>query len=611
MLDTLRNSARGTAGKVIVGLITLTFVLFGAESIISIAGARAPATVNGEDISEIDFQRSLAARQQELVNQLGPEVAAQLSNSSFLQQDVLNNLVEQRLQSQLAINSGFYVGENQILNTLGDIPAFHIEGQFDQNRYLNVISANGFDHQSFLLGQQAQAAINQFQAGLALSAFSVERQHSAVAILDEQTRTFAYQAFSQNDFVEKVELTSSDVELYYSENNDRYMRSEQIDVDYFVINQQSIADEMIVTEAELATAYESYVAEQMANENREISHILFAEGDTSARALDAITRLNNGEAFSDLASELSDDVGSADFGGSLGAVVEGIYVDEFYQAAIALSEVGEVSEPVETEFGVHLIQLDALSSSNIASLDEVQSELETSIKSRKARSEFVLIKSDLADAAFSSDSIKDLADEFQSEIESSGWLERGSEFGVFAQSAAASVLFSSQVIDEGLISDVVELDNGDLLVFQQTNFEPEAVKPLAEVEELVRNELTNQAANTLMLEAIKQAAEQTTSIDDSWALVENILRTEMDVPVSLVDAAFSLAAPSAGKLTVTEVDGGEVAYVLALSDVNNPVEASDEFNARAANYFDQFSPAAQYQLVFNSTNERANIKLRQ
>ena len=130
MLDVFRNSAKGTAGKVIVGLIVITFVLFGAESIISIAGNSAPANVNGDDISERDYQRLLSSRQNELTQQFGAEMAAQLANSSFLKDEIIESLVSQKLQAQLTESLKFGISEEQVLETLTDIPAFQLEGQF-------------------------------------------------------------------------------------------------------------------------------------------------------------------------------------------------------------------------------------------------------------------------------------------------------------------------------------------------------------------------------------------------------------------------------------------------------------------------------------------------
>lgn len=610
MLDTLRNSARGTAGKIIVGLIVLTFVLFGAESIISIAGNSAPATVNGDDISEIEYQRLLASRQQELVNQFGAEMAAQLANSAFLQQDVINSLVNQTLQTQLAATLSFTVGEEQILSSLADIPAFQIDGQFDQNQYLNVLAANGYDHNSFMAAQQVQNSLTQLQAGIANSAFIVEKSVRKLAQLNAQQRSIAYKEFTVEDYVESVNLTEDDLQAYYQSNSANYVSDEQIKVNYLIVSVDDIAQQMIATDTELQSAYDSYLAEVRADETREISHILFADGDdVVAQAQQALDRINTGEDFAELASELSDDPGSAEFGGSLGVLIEGIYVDEFYDAAIALQQVGDVTGLVETEYGVHLIKLDALSSLEADSFEDKVAELTEEIQQRKARDEMLIVESQLADEAFTSDSIAQVAEQFQVDLNTSDWLTRTNSDSVFSQPNAVQSLFSLQVLEDDLISDVVRLANGDLLVLQKEDYRPEDIRPLAEVLDEVTQSLTQQRANEIMLEAIRDAAQSTLEIDDRWTVAESIVRSNDELPPAVVNAGFSLPHPQAGSISVSEVEGDNVAYVVALTQV---IEASpNENNQTAAESFaDRFTSSSQYQIVFNNALDSADIQIR-
>lgn len=610
MLEVLRSSAKGNVGKVIVGLIVVTFVLFGAESIISIAGNSAPATVNGEDISEVDFQRLMSNRQQELANQFGAEAAAQLANSPFLREEVINSLINQALQSQLASNLQLEVSDEMVMQSFADIAAFQLDGKFDQNMYLNALAGAGYSHMTFIAAQKNQYALNQMQIGLVNSAFTVDKVAERYSELNAQQREVSFYEFNADDFKADVVLSDEDLDAYYQENQQAFLSEEQVKVNYVLLTLNDIAAEIIVSENDLKAAYDSFVVEYKANEVREISHILFSDGDVEAEVAAAQARLIAGESFADLAAELSDDPGSAEFGGSLGELIPGIYVEEFYQAAIELNEAGDISAPVKTQFGTHLIKLDALSTVVVPSFDEKKDELTAQIQQEKARNEMLLVESQLSDEAFASDFIADVAESFQTSVQSSDWLTQSGNSGLFADINVISAAFSEQVVEDGLISEVVRLSNGDLIAMQKTDYQPEAVLPYEEVAESVEAAVTEQKANELMLAALASVVDQQSVTGEGWSEAILIDRSNTDLPRSVVEVAFTMAAPEAGGVSVSQAESGNVAYAVAVSDVVNVTPDEDTVLA-AQNFAQQVSGGAQYQMLFNQQRNEAKIKIRQ
>jgi peptidyl-prolyl cis-trans isomerase D len=605
MLDVFRNSAKGTAGKVIVGLIVITFVFFGADSIMSIVGNTSPATVNGEDISNDDYQRLLSSRQQELTSQFGAEVAAQLANSPFLKEEIIESLVSQKLQTQLVSQLEFDASEEQVLKTFADIPAFQLDGKFDQDMYQNILAANGFNHQTFVNAQKAQVALTQMQAGIANTAFSVDKVVDRYAELNAQTREIRYKEFNAADYEDKVTLTDEELEQYYLENDSQYLSEEQVKVKYFTVTVDGLAEEIEVTESDIESAYNSYMASLASEETREISHILFADGDDqTAEAEAALERINAGESFADLASELSDDPGSAEFGGSLGVLIPDVYVPEFYDAAIALTEEGQVSGMVTTQYGIHLIRLDALSSEAPKSLDEMRRELVADIKLQTANEEMLIVRSQLSDEAFAADYIEDVAEVFQADVIESDWLTRSGDNSVFSEAEAIEASFSTQVVDDGLISDVVRLSNGDLLVAQKVDYKPEDVKPFDEVKAEVVASLTQVKASELMKSELEDILSNDLTAVSDWTEVPALTRDSSDVPFEVTSKAFEMAVPSTA---VTE--GTDTAYAIVLESSSNP-EPSEEFVQLAQDFVEQASGGTQYQVVYNQAREAADIKIR-
>ncbi|MFQ3231611.1 SurA N-terminal domain-containing protein [Reinekea sp.] len=608
MLDTFRNSAKGTPGKIIVGLIVITFVLFGAESIMSIAGNSSPATVNGQDISEYDYQILLNRRQQELAQEYGAEAALQLSNSPFLRNEVVNSLVNEAVQSQLAVEMGFEISEQQILESIANVAAFQVNGVFDQNTYLRVLSSAGYTHQTFVAGEKKKNALSQLQAGIFGSAFNIKKSVQTLAQLDSQQRDVAYLAFNAADFEADVQVSDEEIQAYYDENSSQFMSEEKVKLSYLVISKEEIAEQAIVTEEDLQTAYESYITSVSTSSEREISHILItSQEDNTAAAQKALDRLNAGEDFAVLAKELSEDPGSAEFGGSLGKLVEGVYVAEFNTAAAELTEVGQISGLVETQYGTHIIRLDSINKQEAVPFELKQADLEVDIRDRKARDELIIIETQLADEAYATDSINDVAEAFFVEVQATDWLTRSTMNPLMADSAFQAVAFSEQVINDGVNSDVAKMANGDLVVVQKRDYLPEQVEPLNDVKSFIVANLTTEKSIELMTAAVEKTAVNGADITQ-WTLAEGITRTESTLPADVVKTAFALPKPTSVSVGSSNLD--TQAYAVAVTKVNDvSVEESDLSNAQA--WLNQMSSNSQYQIVFNSARLSADIKIRQ
>ena len=609
MLDTLRNSARGTAGKVIVTLIVLTFVLFGAQSIVSIAVNRAPATVNGEDISAADLQNSLNTRQQELTSQYGAELAAQRAGSGMLQNEVLESLISQKVQSQLATRLHFDVSDDQILKTIADVPVFQKDGKFDQDTYKSLLAANGLTHQEFIEAQKEQTEMAQMRTGIIDSAFVVNKVAQAYAQLEAQARTVQYKEFDSTDYLSSVSLNDQEIADYYNENESDYMSKEQIKVNYLVVTLASLAASQTVSDEEIQSAYDSYVKKVAEEETREISHILFAHGDEEAEAKAALARLKAGEKFSDLARELSDDPGSAEFGGSLGVLSPGVFVPEFYDAAMALDEAGQVSEPIKTKYGVHLIRLDSIDKKTPETLAQKRASLVAEIKEKKAKDELTSVKTQLADEAFSADDLAAVAKSFNVPVEQSDWFTKGGGQGYFAEANVSAAAFTDQVKLEGVISDVVETQDDSLIAMQKADYKPEAQQPLEQVKDSVVTSLTKQKAEQLMAEALKKQLAEKTVSGEGWSEAVSIRRDDSDVPKAVRDLAFTMPKPTAGESSFAETNGIDVAYLVAVESVNDGTVDKTETDSSNA-FVKQTAGAYQYQMLYNIEREAADVKVR-
>ncbi|MEJ2074057.1 MAG: SurA N-terminal domain-containing protein [Reinekea sp.] len=570
---------------------------------------RAPVTVNGDDISAAEYQRLLNIRQQELASQYGVELATQLANSDILKNDVIESLVRQKIQTQLASELNMAVSDDQVSDAFANTEAFQVDGKFDKDTYLNVLSANGYTHQSFLAEQKTREALMQMESGIANSAFVVKAMADRYQALGRQVRSVQFKQFNAVDFRSEVEISDDELNEYYTEHQAQYMSDEQIQVNYLLITLDDLAKEQLVSDEDVQSAYDSYLTEVGESETREISHILFADGDKEAEANAALERLNAGESFADLATELSDDPGSAEFGGSLGALLPDVYVPEFYDAAMALTEAGQISGLVETQYGIHLIRLDSLDAVEPDSLDDKRDELVAELKRKKAQDEILLLKTQVADEAFAADNIASVADTFAVEVQQSDLFGRTGGKGYFAEPDVVSAAFTSEVVDDGLISNVVKLSDGSILAMQKADYQPEEIQPLEDVIDSVREALTTQKATELMTAAIETELAEHNTDADGWSDTVDVQRTSTDVPSVVRNKAFELPKPAEGKKSIAATTGEDTAYLVAVTDVfeaENDETNSDTSIAKQ----EQAAGAYQNQMFYNIARNAADVKVR-
>ncbi|WP_108127675.1 SurA N-terminal domain-containing protein [Saccharospirillum mangrovi] len=613
MLQSFRNVARGPVGKTIVAVIVVAFVFFGAESIVSITNNADPVEVNGQGISANQVQRQLRLRQEQLMQQLGENATPEILNAGFVRQSVVNNLINQELLRQATDELGFQVSNDQVSRDIVTTPAFQMNGQFDETTYRRLIAQNGYTPNTFRDQQSTELRMMQMQAGLMSSAFSLDTEVDRLALLQSQQRRVAVRSFSADDFTDDVTVSEGEIQSYYDANSDDFLSPEQVKVRYLRLSQTSLQDNVVVTDADIQDAYDSYVAEQGNNTHREIAHILFASNDDNeAAAQAALNRLQQGESFESLAAELSDDPISAQDGGYLGELAEGVYQDAFYQAAQSLTTVGQVSAPVTTDFGVHLIELTDYSEAQVEPLAQKRDELVQQIRRRKAADEFVLVENQLADEAFQADDLATVAEVFDVDVQTSDWIRRSGNEGIAAERGFSNAAFSAQVIDDGRISDVVRLSNGDLAVLQRDDYQAEQVRPLAEVSDDVRAILVEQKSQ----EMAQQAAEAelaniraNATLGNGWPEAQWVTRDSTDLSNGLAAFSFTLPKPSEGGLSAelrNSRNGIDVVAVLGVQQADVDPSQQAQLDDELAGQNGQLD----YQSFFNGLRVAADIKVR-
>lgn len=589
MLQNIRDNSQGIIAKIIIGFIIITFSLFGIESIVALGSSEsAPATVNGSDIEEVEILRLVEAQKNRFRQQFGDQYDESLFNDGFLRQSALEQLIEQKVAVSQAKELGGYVSTESIDKAILAAPEFQQDGQFSSDRFRMVLRRNGMTPLGYREILAEQALISQIQLGTGLSdtalPYEVERQLA----LENEVREFEFVTFDTDKLKQGIKVETQEVEEYYNTNNDRFMTEEKVSVSYVVLSKSDIDSDIVVSDEELAQAYDDYVAMQAEFEERDASHILIEINDerTAAEAKvladQVATKAKNGESFTELAKTYSDDVGSKNVGGDLGFNTRGGFVTEFDDALFVMNK-GEISAPIETEFGFHVIQLKDIRAPKILSLAEKTADLKAELKASQIDALFAEQAEALAAEAFENDTIENLVDNstLSLKAQTSELFTRQLGTGIAANDKVRIAAFDEKVIADRELSEVIEISNGEIVVVGLSQHKDPEVKSLAEVEQSIKAQLLSEKALTL---AAEKASELTASlkagdtVDVDWKKAEITLEQSSDAPAELTTAVFALPK-NKGEVASAKVASGH-AVARLVSVTQGMVDDSLENNVR-------------------------------
>jgi peptidyl-prolyl cis-trans isomerase D len=587
MLQNIRDNSQGTIAKIIVGFIIVTFALFGIESIVALGNSEsAPATVNGTDIEEVEILRLIEMQKNRFRQQFGENYDESLFNDGFLRQSALEQLIEQKVAVTQARELGGYVSTQSIDKAILATPEFQQDGEFSSDRFKMVLRRSALSPLSYRAVLEEQALVTQVQLGTGLTdtalPFEIDRQQQ----LKSEQRNYEYVVFDAAELKKDIQLSAEEVQAFYDANKSRYKTEEQVSVDYVVLNKSDLDADIDVDADQIDQGYQDYLDQVGETEERKASHILVEiNGDRNDDAASALAqqlsaKATSGEDFAELAKQHSDDIGSKNVGGDLGFNTRGGFVTEFDDTLFAMTE-GQVSEPVKTEFGYHVIKLEAIRKPEVLSKDVKQAEIIADIKASQLDEMFAEKSEALAAAAFENDDIENLVENSDLDLkaQNSALFSRSQGEGIALNAAIRNAAFDEKVLADRELSDVIEVSADQVVVIGLSKHVEPAVKPLTEVKAIIEGQLLTEKANQL---ATDKANQLVVSLEEggasvTWSQVEAATYSDAgEAPAELNKAVFALAK-DAGQVASAKVANGQaVARLKSVAQVEVAASAEDQ-----------------------------------
>ena len=629
MLQIIRDRAQGIVVWFIIILICLAFALVGVNAYLSGSGEAVVAVIDGKEIPQSRFQtvfqQERAFRQQLFGNN---------PNSAMLDEDVIkraamDRLINAEVATQAALDAGFRISNTQLSQQIRQMSQFQSDGAFDAQRYASLLRNRGWSREQFEESLRSDLVAGQMNGGLMTTSFVTRNELDRILRLRGQQRRFGYLVVQRDDFMDGISINEDEITRFYNDNQDRYAIPEQVSVDYLELQASDLVRETDVDDKTLRQLYEEQMGELTVDEERRASHILISidgEGDAAvakarAKANDLLKRLRAGESFADMAKQYSDDPGSAAQGGDLGFFGRGVMVPSFEEAAFAMKQ-GEISDPVRTPYGFHIIKLTDIHAGKVKPFEEVRSDLRKQYLQRQAEDVFFESADVLTNLVYEHpDTLENAAQELELDIKTSPLFTRGSGTGIAADPRIRDAAFSADVLEAGNNSDVVMLDDNHLVVLRIKEHKPVTHRPILEVRDDIIEQLKKDRAADMaeqkgneMLDKARQGDdldELARSYHAEWKEKGFTERNDDSVKKEMLDKLFAMKRPATGKIELQGVRLASGDYaVIALHEVRNgdPANVDDSERKQTRDeVVDQLSQDIG-RWALESEKSRANIR---
>ncbi len=633
MLTNLRESVKNS--KVIKFVLLLficaPFAFFGVNSYFGGGGSSYAVKVNGNEVPVRAFEQEFNVQRNRLRQAFGGTIPEGFASDDMLRQQALESLITGELLNGVIEDQDIVVSDQNLAKAITQTEVFQKDGRFDQERYEMQLRSAGLSIDSFESQFRRDVALQDFRDSIVTSNFVLDGEKSTVLKLTNQLRNASYIAFRLDPVLETTTIEGAAVEDFFEQNKLNYMHPERVKIEFIELDSTSMKNDITVTEEDIKAYFDENSSSYRVAEERSASHILLSleagasdsEADEKLKKIQELkSKLNSGENFEKLAEQYSEDPGSAENGGSLGFFGKGAMVPEFEEAVFAMS-IGEISEPVKSDFGYHLIRLDEIKEERGKEFSAVKSEIEDLLKQQGADEVFYDKSELLSNLSYENpDSLVPAAEAGEFTIQQSDWIDRLSKNGIGANPKIINAALSPDVLAEGNNSSLIELGDNHVVALRVVEHEGPRQKELEEVKEDILEQLKRETARAALENTAKTAMERLQNgeaiegvsgeLGGEYAEPADIERSNPGLDRAVLDALFKLPKPAEGNKAYSTValPAGDQ-YVLALNAVKDG-ESPQAGDMAAQNPIDpQQIGQAEYGALLRHMRNKALVEINQ
>jgi peptidyl-prolyl cis-trans isomerase D len=573
-MQSFRKFIRGPIGMVLLVLFIVPFIITGFYGYFESGGRDADvvAKVDGSPVYGRVLNERVQQMRQQIIQQ-SPEVDARLLESFISPAMVLQGLINNELLAVEAGKAGLTVSEEQAARLLIDIPQFRdADGRFSAMQFEQFVRARGMTQKSFVRSLRQDLLLNQVRSAFEDTDFALPGEVAEQRRLAEQQRDIVYLRRTVAELGAGYSVSEEEIANWYNDNQGSFMRPEGLRLAYIEVDPSSfeatidVSDEQIEAEYAVRRAAMEQVAARA--ERRRAAHLLVAVNDsrTTQQAAQRIAslqdRLAMGEDFAALVREASDDASTAGMGGDLGPVGRGDLPESMEQALFALAE-GEVSGPVRTDAGLHLVKLVSVQTRELPTVAESRDDIIRDLRRRQVEERAVDLADRLEDLAFEHSDLQTPSEQLGLPVKTTDWLTLANPVGLLAHAPVREAVSSAALRAQRLNSGLINLPDGRAVVVRIEEVKPAEPMPLAEVRDRIRTSIQRERALAeidRLADAGREAVAQGVALESLAALLgasvrrqDGLRRDDASPSAEVVRAAFRAARPLQGADPAAEV----------------------------------------------------------
>ncbi|TWI70716.1 peptidyl-prolyl cis-trans isomerase D [Desulfobotulus alkaliphilus] len=524
MLARIRAKASSWMVKFILGIIVLVFVFLGVESY-HMGQQNKAATVNGKVIAVDDYRAEYQALVDQIRRQFGGTVSHEILELFQVREQALQRLIERELLLQEAARYKLQVTDDEVAHAIASMPFFQKDGRFDSGLYQSLLQANGMSVAYFEERQRQDLLLTKLQ-DLIFGGVQVS-EVEALDFYNSENRKVSIEAaiFRPSDFTPSP-VSDEEIMARYESHKEVYRTEPMVKAVFLRFDPENFIDQVRVSEEDLRHTYEMRLASYREPERVAARHILIKTENGEApdviaaaekKILELREKILAGADFSDVAREFSQ-CPSAQDGGNLGVFPKEAMVAPFSRAAFALDE-GELSEPVQTRFGWHLIRVDEKLPEGVKPFEAVAEGIRWELQQEKANHAAFDAADQAYDATLAGADLGEVSRVWNLPLHETAFFgRRGPSSGISDGRAFAEAAFS---LMEHEVSELLEINEALYLISVVDRMESR-IPPLEEVRERVLADMMKEAADAL---ARKRAMEVLTALKNGEDTEETLTST--------------------------------------------------------------------------------------
>jgi peptidyl-prolyl cis-trans isomerase D len=491
MLSFMREKATSWFIKMILFAIVVVFVLWGVGSF-NESRRNEVASVNGETIGQDEYHRTYNNYIENLRRQFRDNLTPEIIEKLQVKQQVVNGLISRKLMLQEAIKLNLRVSDQELVETIQGIEAFKTAGSFDDRRYKAIMSQirmtpEGFEenHRQDMLIDKLKSMVN---SGIHVSEGEARQWYD----YNNAMVNIAFVLFSPETYKD-IEPGDEEVKAFFEQNKAAYKTETRVKTRYLLFEPAGYTEKVTIIPADITDYYESFPDEFRLEKTVEARHILLKVDPSSPeatvenarqKATEILKEARSGKDFAALAKQYSEDA-SKDKGGYLGVFKHEAMIAPIADKAFSM-QAGDISDPVRTDFGWHILKVEKVNEASVRSLEEATQSIREKLMDKKTR-ELALADAESAyDTGFTDGTLEKTATAMKLELKTTDFFNKsGKPLSITDASTFASTAFE---LDDMAIGNVLELKDG-YVVLQRIETDPEKIPELSAVQSMVRLDL--------------------------------------------------------------------------------------------------------------------------